>query len=71
VNSPASSASTIEPSTAVRARSTTAISPGSSFECSVCGLVLNGYDELIVEEMADQLVVEGSRDPVAYFGLQY
>jgi hypothetical protein len=43
----------------------------SSFECSVCGLVLNGYDELIVEEMADQLVVEGSRDPVAYFGLQY
>jgi hypothetical protein len=35
----------------------------------VCGLLLNGYEELQVVGLGDEIVEEGSHDPVDYFGI--
>ncbi len=39
----------------------------TKFECKVCELALNGYEELQVVDMGDEIVSEESHDPVEYF----
>jgi hypothetical protein len=39
------------------------------FECKVCGLNLNGYEELQVVDLGDQIVDEDTHDPVEYLGI--
>jgi hypothetical protein len=41
----------------------------TKFECKVCGLVLNGYEELQVVGLGDQIVDEDAEDPVEFFGI--
>jgi hypothetical protein len=41
----------------------------TKFECKICELKLNGYEELQVVELADQIVHEDSHDPIEYFGI--
>jgi hypothetical protein len=41
----------------------------TKFECKVCELKLNGYEELQVVGLGDEIVDEDSHDPVEYFGI--
>jgi hypothetical protein len=41
----------------------------SKFECKVCDLKLNGYEELQVVDLGDEIVDEDTHDPVDYFGI--
>lgn len=39
----------------------------AKFECKVCGLNLDGFEELKVAKLADEIVQEDSLDPVEFF----
>jgi hypothetical protein len=39
------------------------------FECKVCGLTLEGYEELRVEGLGDQIINDDVHDPVEYFNI--
>jgi len=41
----------------------------TKFECKVCDLKLNGYEELQVVGLGDQIVDEDSHDPIEFFGI--
>lgn len=41
----------------------------TKFECKVCDLKLNGYEELQVVELGDEIINEDTHDPVDYFGI--
>jgi len=41
----------------------------TKFECKVCELQLNGYEELQVVGLGDQIVDDATHDPIEFFGI--